>query len=613
MGSDGGQVVRLGAWNGKGGSTVSMDDPVTAAEWDGWVSASRTRNHLLDDPILDWLDLYGDDNGFARDASDPATDLLTFLFGQGNQFEAEVMRLIGERMTVQTIAQGMDDARSPAAVEATLAAMRDGAPVIAQGVLRDPVHRAYGMPDLLVRSDVLNTLVPGTISSEEAGIAAPALGGAPWHYRVVDVKYRALRLDPGGALWIRDVLPYAAQVWVYAQALGHLQGFISRASYLLGRSAAQPPDRGTCFDRLGRIDHDAVVDRQSGQTLAERTVEALEWIRRVRAEGAGWRLLPEPSVPELYPHMRANRDAPWRTAKRAIGRELDELTMLPGMSPARRRAAHAQGMRRWTDPRVSAGTLGVWDKAVAQCDGVLAVNRAGGPLTLPPHIPGDEGGWRAEPPLELYVDFETVSTMGEDFSAMPQAGGQNLIFQVGMGWWEHGVWLFNQWTCDRLSLADEARMLDAFTGRVRELCAERGIGLGQARLIHWWEAEVVAYESGPESAKARHPGNVWPVLPWFDFLTRVVQPTPVTIKGAFEFGLKSLAKAMHKAGLIETTWDEGPGDGMGAMIGAFWCDREAARLGVSMQDLPVMAGIGKYNEVDCRAMGELVRWLRANR
>ncbi len=592
---------------------MSTADPVTPAEWDGWVSASRTRNHLLEDPILDWLELHGESAGFSRDVASPETDLLTFLFDQGHRFEEEVMRLVAERMTVRTIARGLEDARDPAAVAATLAAMRDGVPVIAQGVLRDPVLRAYGMPDLLLRSDLLNTLVPGTISAEEAGIAAPALGGASWHYRVVDVKYRALRLDPAGAVGVREVLPYAAQVWVYAQALGHLQGLVPPASYLLGRSSAQPPDRGGCFDRLGRVDHDAVADRLTGQTLAARTVEALAWVRRVRADGAGWQVLPEPSVPELYPHMRADRDAPWRTAKRQIGRALDELTMLPGMSPARRRAAHQQGLTRWTDVRVSAAALGVWDKAVAQCDGVLAVNRAAGPLVLPVRIPGDEGGWRTEAPLELYVDFETVSTLGDDFGAMPLAGGQTLIFQVGMGRWEDGRWLFEQWTCDGLTPDDEARVLDAFTGRARQLCAERGIALSEARLIHWWEAEVVAYERGPDAAMTRHPGNPWPALPWFDFLTRVVQAAPVTVRGAFDFGLKSLAKAMHAAGLIDTTWDEGPGDGMGAMIGAFWCDREAARRGGSMRDLPLMEGIGKYNEVDCRAMGELVRWLRANR
>ncbi len=50
----------------------------------------------------------------------------------------------------------------------------------------------------------------------------------------------------------------------------------------------------------------------------------------------------------------------------------------------------------------------------------------------------------------------------------------------------------------------------------------------------------------------------------------------------------------------------------GAMVGAWWCDREAERSGGSMRDLEVMQGIERYNEVDCKAMMELVRYLRRN-
>ena len=92
-----------------------------------------------------------------------------------------------------------------------------------------------------------------------------------------------------------------------------------------------------------------------------------------------------------------------------------------------------------------------------------------------------------------------------------------------------------------------------------------------------------------------------------------MRAVPVTVRGAFGFGLKPLAKAMHGLGFIETTWGDGPADGMGAMVGAWWCDAEAARTGVPMPELPLMIDIGRYNEVDCRAMAELVTWLRVSR
>ena len=113
-------------------------------------------------------------------------------------------------------------------------------------------------------------------------------------------------------------------------------------------------------------------------------------------------------------------------------------------------------------------------------------------------------------------------------------------------------------------------------------------------------------------AKSRVPRPA-PILPWFDFLTRVVRAAPVTVRGAFGFGLKAIATAMHHHGLIETVWAEGPTDGMGALVGAFWCDAEAARTGVPMPEILLMIEIGKYNEVDCRSMAEIVGWLRGNR
>lgn len=67
---------------------------------------------------------------------------------------------------------------------------------------------------------------------------------------------------------------------------------------------------------------------------------------------------------------------------------------------------------------------------------------------------------------------------------------------------------------------------------------------------------------------------------------------------------------MHAAGLVETLWGEGPAGGMGAMIGAWWRDVEAERLSCRLIDVELMQDIRAYNEIDCRAMMEIVRHLR---
>ena len=106
----------------------------------------------------------------------------------------------------------------------------------------------------------------------------------------------------------------------------------------------------------------------------------------------------------------------------------------------------------------------------------------------------------------------------------------------------------------------------------------------------------------------------WPEdLPWYDLLVRVVRAAPLGVTGAFGFGLKAIALGMHAQGHIATVWGDGPADGMGAMVGAWWCASEAARSGGSLRDQSLMAEIGRYNEVDCRTMAEILDWLRRER
>ena len=120
-------------------------------------------------------------------------------------------------------------------------------------------------------------------------------------------------------------------------------------------------------------------------------------------------------------------------------------------------------------------------------------------------------------------------------------------------------------------------------------------------------------ENAYSSARKRHRERAdWPELGWYDFLNKVMNKEPVAVRGALGFGLKAVANAMHSHGLLETNWADSPIDGLGAMVGAWRCGEEAQQKGVSMTELPLMAKIARYNEVDCKVMMEIVRYLRAD-
>ena len=179
--------------------------PTTSEDWLEWVSATKTRNFLLEDPILDWLDLYGKKAGFQRDDElpgyDPRTAFSEFLFERANQLEAAVIAHLGTLTDIRRITSENKEARSLEKAEKTFAAMVEGVPIIYQGVLRDAENQTYGLPDLLTRSDVLRELFPDCLTEEEASTPAPELGSSvPWHYRIVDIKFTTLHLLAGGEL-----------------------------------------------------------------------------------------------------------------------------------------------------------------------------------------------------------------------------------------------------------------------------------------------------------------------------------------------------------------------------------------------------------------------------
>ena len=603
---------------------VTRDDgntvlPTTDTDWDDWVAAGAIRSWAANDGILDWLERYGGERGFARDDQratyDERFDFQRFLAEQGTRFEERVIGDLEDRVGVTRIDVDRDNARSLAAANATVAAMERGERVIAQGVLRDPQARAYGRVDLLVRSDVLAELCGDAFGENDDPTVPAAFHGAAWHYRVIDVKFSTLELLKDGSLSTSSQLGTCAQVWTYNQMLARVQGYVAPFGYVLGRAWRQGNTaRGdTCWDRLARIPAETYV-RSREAPLGDIVAEGAAWIRRVRREGGAWQVLPVPTIDELWPNMKNDRDHPWHEAKKEIAEELRELTLLWRVNPAMRDEARARGVTRWDDPKISAAWLGIaGERYPLMFDAMIAANRDGGPVVRPARIAVEDDRWREQAPVELYVDFETVNDLNDDFSAFPKKGGQSLIFQIGCGSYRGGNWQFAQFTARELTAAAEADMIDAWLAHVDTVAKRAGLGgPADARLFHWSPAETTFMEGAYSSARARHPERGWPALGWYDLLERIVHPAPVVVRGARGFGLKAVARAMRSHGLIETDWGDGLADGTGAMAGAWAAATIAAQDRSDLGAAELMAEVGRYNEIDCRVMAEVLDHLRRN-
>jgi predicted RecB family nuclease len=127
-----------------------------------------------------------------------------------------------------------------------------------------------------------------------------------------------------------------------------------------------------------------------------------------------------------------------------------------------------------------------------------------------------------------------------------------------------------------------------------------------AKFYHWSGAEPIAYTR----FKQRNPivnfrDNNWQ----FYDLYQVFLSEPIVVKGALNFSLKTIAKALKSHNLIESSWDQySPcANGLSAMILAnklyeslaYRNENEDITLDTTMKE------IMNYNEIDCKVMYEI--------
>lgn len=250
-----------------------------------WLEAAHTRNWLLGDPVLDWLDRFGSERGALRDDEypdyEPAFDFELFAQDRADKFHEEVLSRLSHQATIVRVGGGDDEAR----VQETHANMQLGAELIVGAVLEHARRRVRVRPHLLLRADVASSLFPSV------GRTLARHGRS--QYLPLFVQRRRLALDHEGRLSAtRGDLPQLVEAWLASDTLGELRRFVPDA-LAIGRTAE---GADTAFEIVP-----VRFDRDGEQSLSSAAEGALDWLARLRTNGHEWSVLPAPSVPELYP------------------------------------------------------------------------------------------------------------------------------------------------------------------------------------------------------------------------------------------------------------------------------------------------------------------------
>jgi hypothetical protein len=563
---------------------VALDE--RQGDWLDWVSAAETYHWCDKNPLINYLNLYGADAGFVADSHrsgyDERFDYVSLMLRQSWAFRRAVIRLLSANGPVRKIAGNPSQAHDVAKMEETLAAISERVPIIAQPVLWNQEARMTGVPDLLVRSDVLAGLLNlHPPLPRERGRENPQLRelGREYHYVVVEIKFTTVHVLKDGTASLEH-LPHMLQNHIYNEAVGKMQGFTPAASYLLGRDLFFAP---------ARVDH---TDPELGRLAAE----AAAWVRRLRKEGASWQVLPVPTVPELRPNLKSRLDLEWHAAAHEIAIAQRDLTLLPYVGVDRRARALASGITRWDDPTLTAHTFGLADSAEGRrIDAVLRANTStGDQAVFPVLLTSNIRHWQQCARVERFVSLQSVNDQADDFSRLPDRGGTAMVFMITWGFVDRkGLWQTGQLVARDLSLGAEAELKAAWKAQLDRWADAERVRVQDIRLIHWGNSEVPL-----------------PDLNWLDLLDVLIYEEAVAVRGAFGFGLAEIARALHALGLVETALPDRPVGTLEAMAGAWSAAREATERQIPLDRTVPMQIIANFSRDLCRSMMETLAVLR---
>ena len=597
-----------------------------------WISATKTKNYLLKDPVIDWLEKYYMTSGFGicdnsvskekikQDKEFIAREfniLENTLFKKGNEFEKliylELENRVGKKNCVDVITNYRECCYEK--MKDTIKYLEQGIPIIRQAVLYNDSNKTYGIADLLIRSDFINKLFDDDIQHiNEDEINIGCKFSPKYHYRVVDIKWSQLQLcSDGFKILNTDRYPaYKGQLAIYNLALGKIQEYVSNTAYILGKSykfefQSKKYFSTKSFSRMGHILFDDFDNK-----YIELTKNAIDWYIDMLSNGSKWNLVTSYRS-ELCPNMCNNNDAPYTNIKHELAKKKSELTSIWKVGVKNREIAFNNKIYNWNDKQCTSEKLGITKNTAIIVDNILNINRNTMQLYSPEKVKSELYNWRDETNyFDFYIDFETINDVfyKEDIN-INDNNNESYIFMVGVGYTDNNKnWVFKEFHLNKLNLKEELKMMLAFKNYVSNIFEKnKKHSTSKMRFFHWSQAEC----SFLEKFNNKNNNIISTFLSNIEFadLYKIFISEPIVIHGAVTFKLKDISNALSSAGLIHSNWKKlNISSGLTAMLDGCTYYKYVEKNSPNKEMKELFQEIIKYNEIDCKVMLEIVNWLR---
>jgi uncharacterized protein YprB with RNaseH-like and TPR domain len=558
--------------------------------WKNMISASKVRNYILKDPFLDWITEFNvvsinqklrkknDDYNTRFSNRSKVDDYNNFIMNEGIIFEKYIFNILKNKYQCVKVCESSESCNVEN-FNKTIQCMKNGYEIIYQGVLHDYENNLYGSPDLMVRSDRFNEIFNTNIIDNKK---SPKLN-LDYHYIIVDIKHSTINLAANNINIINtgSVPAYKGQIYIYNKILSSVQGYEPRYGFVYGKQYNYYNKFYSHEQRIGVIDY---LDYD--KKFIDIVNDAIDWINNMRNNGHTWKLLPTPSVKELYPNMKNKNDR--SNMKRKYSEEIGEITSVMYCSPKHRNNCLNNGIISWKDKNCNSKVLGFKpSKRAKLIDNILNINRGKRLINLY----DIQKNWDnfSKNQIEMFLDFETINMDGHE----------NKMFMIGVGYELDNKWIYKSFIMNKLNNKSELENVNKFLTFIKDIEKKYK---KECVFIHWTQFEPNILNKFLKKNKINKKLN------YFDLYQMYIDNN-IVVNGSLNFSLKNVAKAMHKHNMIDTIWDENNScnNGLNAMLYAYKLYNEN---NIITGNEELMKKIIEYNEVDCKVMYEMIKFLR---
>ena len=517
-----------------------------------YISATEFDNFMNNDILCDWLSIV------LPKKVDPHP--LQHLFTKGNHHEAVVIDTLRKKLKVPldkksslTTSREYTDYFHQLDLQTTINEFKKGTPIIYSPFIASEKEDLRGIPDLLVRSDYMNTYFGIDVPQEDSVFGS-------YYYLPIEIKYSQLYFNKSGCtlLNMNRTKIYKMQLCVYSKILSDIQGTFPCCGFIIGK------------DINAKLGH--VYFQTDDNEIVTLFYQGLEWLRDVKKNATKWK--DDDLIPKLLPNMKVSHPI-YDKEKKIIATHFNEITEFWQCGVKQRLNLIDHSIYSWKDEKFDVSLLKVHQKSYEdKLDKIFKVNRGEINPIYPKRITHDLYEWRNDCD-EIYVDFETVGDELEN--------EETMIYLIGVYHEKH----YTYFIADSISHDSEKKLILSFY--------QFWVDLNQPKIWYWY-AENTFWN------KVCKKYNLTLDMTWAD-LYKVFFNGNVVVKGCKNFKLKSYVHALVNLRKIRIVLPpEECCNGLDALF-----------LGLqyySERDGAILNNILAYNEFDCKSLYVLLQFIR---